>query len=154
MIACRGRHSAINARAVREVAVEGRGAGFVMGAAESLVAETIEARVGAIQVHRTGTFEKRDRQPLALHLTRDPALEAQLRATPHVKAMTPRISFSGLLTNGSRGAIAVLSKILSCPGTLPWLNSARTPTLTVNVGVIRQLSWAKREARSIVPFRS
>lgn len=98
--------------------------GFVMGAAESLVAETIEARVGAIQVHRTGYFEKRDRQPLALHLTRDPALEAQLRATPHVKAMTPRISFSGLLTNGSRGAIAVITAIdpETVDATLPKVN--------------------------------
>lgn len=85
--------------------------GFVMGVGESLVAEAIESRVGAIQVHRSGYFEKRDRQPLALYLERDSAFEAKLRGTPNVTAITPRISFSGLLTNGSRGTIAVITAV-------------------------------------------
>ncbi len=84
---------------------------FVMGVGESLVAETIQSRVGAIQVHRTGYFEKRDRQPLALNLSRDASMEDKLRAIPNVKAITPRISFSGLLTNGSRGTIAVITAV-------------------------------------------
>lgn len=84
---------------------------FVMGVGESLVAEAIESRVGAIQVHRTGYFEKRDRQPLALYLTQDPAVEAKLRATPNVKGLTPRITFNGLLTNGSRGTIAMITAV-------------------------------------------
>ncbi len=84
---------------------------FVMGVSESMVAEAIESRVGAIQVHRTGYFEKRDRQPLALNLTQDAAVEAKLRATPNVKALTPRIVFNGLLTNGSRGTIAMITAI-------------------------------------------
>ena len=84
---------------------------FVMGAGESLVSEAIESRVGALQVHRTGYFEKRDRAPLALNLTRDPAIEAKLRATPNVKGLTPRILFNGLLTNGSRGTIAMITAI-------------------------------------------
>ena len=85
--------------------------GFVMGVGESLVAEAIESRVGAIQVHRVGYFEKRDRQPLALHLTRDAAVEAKVLATPNVRALTPRITFSGLLTNGSRGTIAIITAV-------------------------------------------
>lgn len=85
--------------------------GFVMGVGESLVSEVIESRVGAIQVHRTGYFEKRDRQPLVFHLVQDPALEARLRATPNVAAVTPRITFSGLLTNGSRGAMAIITAV-------------------------------------------
>jgi putative ABC transport system permease protein len=85
--------------------------GFAMGVAESLVAETIESRVGALQVHRRGYFEVRDRQPLALHLEQDSAFEARLRATPHVTGVTPRIAFNGLLTNGSRGTIAVLTAV-------------------------------------------
>lgn len=84
---------------------------FVMGVGESLVAEAIESRVGAIQVHRTGYFEKRDRQPLAMYLEQSPELEAKLKATPNVKSLTPRITFNGLLTNGSRGAIAVITAI-------------------------------------------
>lgn len=85
--------------------------GFLMGVAESLVAETIESRVGAIQVHKTGYFEKRDRQPLAFYLERDPAMEAKLLAIPNVAALTPRLTFSGLLTNGSRGTIAVITAV-------------------------------------------
>ncbi|MFZ5441271.1 MAG: ABC transporter permease [Myxococcota bacterium] len=85
--------------------------GFVMGVGESLVSETIESRVGALQVHRTGYFEKRDRQPLAFNLPQDAAFEARLRGTPNVAAVTPRITFSGLLTNGSRGAMAIITAI-------------------------------------------
>lgn len=84
---------------------------FVMGAGESLVAEAIESRVGAMQVHKAGYFEKRDRQPLALYLDQSPELEAKLKAVPNVKALTPRITFNGLLTNGSRGAIAVITAV-------------------------------------------
>lgn len=84
---------------------------FVMGAGESLVSETIESRVGAIQVHKAGYFQKRDLQPLAFYLEQTPELERKLQAIPNVKALTPRISFNGLLTNGSRGAIAVITAV-------------------------------------------
>jgi len=84
---------------------------FVMGTGESLVNETIESRVGAIQVHRTGYFEKRDRQPLALNLPQDLQLERRLKAVPNVLAITPRLSFAALITNGSRGTIAVVSAV-------------------------------------------
>lgn len=84
---------------------------FVMGVGESLVSETIESRVGAIQVHRAGYFEKRDRQPLTFNLPQSADFEARLRAAPHVTAVTPRITFSGMLTNGSRGTVAVVTAI-------------------------------------------
>lgn len=84
---------------------------FVMGVGESLVSEAIESRVGAIQVHRAGYFEQRDRQPLAFNLPQRPELEAKLLAVPHVAAVSPRITFSGMLTNGSRGTVAVVTAI-------------------------------------------
>jgi putative ABC transport system permease protein len=40
-----------------------------------------------------------------------PELEAKLRSVPNVKAFTPRISFNGMLTNGSRGTIAVITAV-------------------------------------------
>ena len=64
---------------------------LVMGVGESLVAEAIESRVGAIQVHKKGYFEKRDRQPLVFHIDRDPALEQKLLGVPNVTGLTPRI---------------------------------------------------------------
>ncbi len=84
---------------------------FVMGVGESLVSEAIESRVGAIQVHKAGYFEKRDRQPLAFFVGQSAEFEATLQTIPNVKALTPRISFNGLLTNGSRGAIAVITAV-------------------------------------------
>lgn len=84
---------------------------FVMGVGESLVEETIQSRVGAIQVHKAGYFEKRDRQPLALYVEQTAELEARMRAVPNVKALTPRISFNGMLTNGSRGTIALITAV-------------------------------------------
>ena len=84
---------------------------LVMGVGESLVAEAIESRVGAIQVHKKGYFEKRDRQPLVFHIDRDPALEQKLLGVPNVTGLTPRITFSGLLTNGSRGTISIVTAV-------------------------------------------
>ncbi|MGV3623171.1 MAG: ABC transporter permease [Archangium sp.] len=84
---------------------------FVMGVGESLVSEAIESRVGAIQVHRAGYFEKRDRQPLSFNLPQSKEFETKLLSVAHVKAVSPRITFSGMLTNGSRGTIAVVTAI-------------------------------------------
>ncbi len=84
---------------------------LVMGVGESLVAEAVEGSVGSIQVHREGYFEKRDRQPLKFNLEQNADIEAKLRAMPHVKAVTPRLTFSGLLTNGSQGTVAVITAV-------------------------------------------
>lgn len=85
--------------------------GFVMGVGESLVSETIESRVGSIQVHRAGYFEKRDRQPLTFNLEQSPAFEEKLKSVQHVSAVTPRLTFQGLLTNGSRGTVSVITAV-------------------------------------------
>ncbi len=81
--------------------------GLVLGMGESLIDETVNARVGALQVHRKGYFESRDRQPLKLDLPQGGELEAKLRAVPGVVAVTPRLVFSGMITNGSRGTIVM-----------------------------------------------
>lgn len=85
--------------------------GLVMGVGESLASEAIEGSVGSLQVHRAGYFEKRDRQPLKFNLEQSADMEATLRATKHVKAVTPRLTFSGLLTNGSQGTVAVMTAV-------------------------------------------
>jgi putative ABC transport system permease protein len=85
--------------------------GFVLGVGESLVDEAIKARVGAIEVHRAGYFVERDKSPLKLDLEQGGALEAKLKAAPHVVGVSPRIIFGGLLTNGSRGTMVVASAV-------------------------------------------
>ncbi|MBL8910767.1 MAG: ABC transporter permease [Archangium sp.] len=85
--------------------------GFVMGVGESLVAEAIESKVGSIQVHKAGYFEKRDRQPLAFNIEQSAAFESKMKSVAHVKAITPRITFQGLLTNGSRGTVSVITAV-------------------------------------------
>lgn len=85
--------------------------GFVMGAGETIVDDAIKARVGALQVHRRGYFDERDKSPLKLDLEQGGPLEAKLKATPHVVGVTPRIVFMGLLTNGSRGTMVLATAV-------------------------------------------
>jgi putative ABC transport system permease protein len=78
---------------------------FIHGTHRYLIDETMKSTVGALQVHHKGYFEQRDRQPLKLDLEEAGALEATLRQVPGVAAVTPRLVFSGLVSNGSSGTI-------------------------------------------------
>lgn len=90
--------------------------GFVLGVGETMVAEAIQGRVGALEVHRKGYFEERDKSPLKLDLEQGGPLETKLKAAPHVTGVTPRIVFMGLLTNGSRGTMVLATAV--DPGTV------------------------------------
>ncbi|MFY0566240.1 ABC transporter permease [Archangium lansingense] len=78
---------------------------FIHGTQRYLIDDTVKASVGALQVHRKGYFEQRDRQPLKLDLEEGGALEDAMRRVPGVAAATPRIVFSGLVSNGSSATI-------------------------------------------------
>ncbi len=81
--------------------------GMVLGMGESLIEDIVNARVGSLEVHRKGYFEARDRQPLKLDLPQGGELEAAIRKVPGVVGVSPRLVFSGMLTNGSRGTIVM-----------------------------------------------
>jgi putative ABC transport system permease protein len=60
----------------------------------------VEGRLGALQVHRAGYLDDVDSVPLTLNLPYDQALLARVRKVPHVTAVTGRILFNGLVSNG------------------------------------------------------
>jgi putative ABC transport system permease protein len=79
----------------------------IKGMQNAAVDDVVEARVGAIQVHRRGYFDLKENQPLKLDLPQDAALEAKLRSVPGVRDVMPRIAFSGQVSNGSRATLVV-----------------------------------------------
>lgn len=78
---------------------------FIHGTHRYLIDETMKSTVGALQVHHKGYFEQRDRQPLKLDLEEAGSLEDAMRRVPGVAAVTPRLAFSGLVSNGSTATI-------------------------------------------------
>ncbi|MCI0573250.1 MAG: ABC transporter permease [Myxococcaceae bacterium] len=106
-----------------------------------LIEDTVKGTVGAIQVHRTGYFERRDRQPLKLDLEEGGAVEAAMLRVPGVAAVTPRLAFSGMVSNGSSATIFVAQGVdpVREKQVLPWASQdvrgtrlgADTPRSTV-----------------------
>ncbi len=74
--------------------------GFAGGILNNLVEDAVLNKVGAIQVHRKG-FLDAETDPLKLDLPDDGSLEKRIRAVPRVTAVTRRITFEGMLGNGS-----------------------------------------------------
>ena len=74
--------------------------GMLGGFLALMVRDVVEGQTGALQVHRRGYLDDVEAMPLSLSMPADEAFIAKLRAVPGVKAVTPRIQFSGLVTNG------------------------------------------------------
>ncbi|MBL8953037.1 MAG: ABC transporter permease [Myxococcaceae bacterium] len=75
--------------------------GFVSGAAGLMVADVVEGRSGAIQVHKKGYVDSIESVPTRLNIPYTPELIAKIQAVPNVKGVTGRIVFNGLVGNGS-----------------------------------------------------
>jgi putative ABC transport system permease protein len=74
--------------------------GFVDGAGALMVADVVEGRSGALQVHRKGYVDSIESVPTRLNMPYTPELVAKMRAVPNVKGVTGRIVFNGLVGNG------------------------------------------------------
>ena len=74
--------------------------GFGNGFLQQVVEDAVQDKVGAIQVHKRGYLDA-ETDPLKLDLPDDPQLAATLRSVPGVTAVTRRLSFEGMLSNGS-----------------------------------------------------
>jgi putative ABC transport system permease protein len=70
-----------------------------------LVDDTVKGRVGAIQVHARGYLALRDRQPLKLDLDASGRLAAAIERVPGVAAVSPRLVFAGMVSNGSAATL-------------------------------------------------
>lgn len=74
--------------------------GLMWGLQSMMIEDTVEARLGALQVHRRGYVDAADAAPLGLSLPDDAAFRARILAVPNVAGAAGRLVFSGLATNG------------------------------------------------------
>jgi putative ABC transport system permease protein len=85
------------------VFANGVGNGFLM----FIVEQTINARTGALQVHRKGYMQANEMAPLKLDMPLSGDLVQKIRSTPGVKAVAPRIRFGGMVSNGEKSSMVM-----------------------------------------------
>jgi putative ABC transport system permease protein len=78
---------------------------YMKGLQTAFVQDTVEGRLGAIQVHRKGYLELKENQPLKLDLPVSGEMVERVRGVEGVKGVAPRIVFSGMVSNGSTSTI-------------------------------------------------
>jgi putative ABC transport system permease protein len=74
--------------------------GVMWGLQSMMITDTVDGRLGALQVHRTGYMDNIDSAPLTLNLPYSEDLLARVKKVPHVTGVTGRIQFTGLISNG------------------------------------------------------
>lgn len=74
--------------------------GVTAGMTDLMTADAVLGRIGAAQVHRTGFVDNIDAVPTKLNLPYTDELKQKILSTPHVTAVTGRIQFQGLVSNG------------------------------------------------------
>src|SRR6266566_1293178 len=74
--------------------------GFVHSIYYGVRESTIRSQVGHIQIYRKGYSEKGNLAPFDYLIADYPALRDELRRLPHVKPVTARLGFSGLVSTG------------------------------------------------------
>src|SRR3954452_6894880 len=82
-------------------------AGFGNGLGVLMTNDIVNAKLGALTVHRKGYADQRDNQPLKLNLPQGGEFEARLRAVPGVAVVAPRLAFGGLISNGNDATMFV-----------------------------------------------
>lgn len=87
------------------VALQGLNNGFVA----NLIETTVESKHGAVQVFRKGHIGSDD--PLKRSLPHDADLIRRIEAVPGVLAVAPRLSFDGMVNNGSESTMFMATAI-------------------------------------------
>jgi putative ABC transport system permease protein len=91
------------------------------GLQSMMISDTVEGRLGALQVHRAGFVDNIDAVPVKLNLPDAVELRAKLSGVKHVTGVTGRIQFNGLVTNGTSQTMFVgrgldaATEALVCP---------------------------------------
>ncbi len=83
--------------------------GFANGFVTNLIEAVVLSKLGPIQVFRKGYIGADD--PLKLTIAESPELLATIRAVPGVTAVAPRISFDGMVSNGSESTLFMATAI-------------------------------------------
>ncbi len=118
--------------------------GFTGGLSKMMIDDTVGGRIGAIQVHRAGYVENADAVPTRLNLPYSEAFRAKLAAVPHVTGVSGRVTFNGLVSNGSQQTMFVgrgmdmAHELEACPKarTLIAKGAALEPTDTTGVALL------------------
>lgn len=76
--------------------------GFTGGMAKMMVDDVVQGRSGAIQIHREGFVDNADAVPTRLNLPYSEELRAKVSSVPHVTGVSGRITFNGLVSNGTQ----------------------------------------------------
>ncbi len=84
--------------------------GFIAALLGFLGAAVVDARLGAIQVHKAGHLEA-DTNALDFALRQDPQLEKLILSVPGVVAVAPRLSFEGAIGNGAQSTLALVTAV-------------------------------------------
>ncbi len=71
--------------------------GLLNGLQRSLVQNVVQGQTGALQIHRAGFLKNVLSSPLGLDMPQDAAFERKLLSVKHVKAVSPRILFAGMI---------------------------------------------------------
>lgn len=106
----RGRSAITSASLLVGVAMMIFGQGLLNGVQRGVVEDAVLSKIGAIQIYRAGYLEA-EQDLLSFDLPDDPALIARLRSVPGVRAVSRRLAFDGMLSNGSISALFVATAI-------------------------------------------
>jgi putative ABC transport system permease protein len=96
--------------------------GFGEGLMRMMVRNSLENRLGAMQVHAKGYLDASEGAPLKLDIANSEELIAKARTVPGVVAVAPRIRFGALVGNGRTSSIVIAEAIDAtrelevCPG--------------------------------------
>jgi len=83
--------------------------GFVNGFVQNNIEAIVLSKLGAVQVFRKGYLGSDD--PLKKHMPHDSSLMEKIKQTPFVTEVAPRISFDGMVSNGSESTMFVATAI-------------------------------------------
>ena len=83
--------------------------GFVNGFIRNNIEAIVMSRLGVLQVFRKGYLGSDD--PLKKTIPHDAALIARIKAVEGVTAVTPRINFDGMVSNGAEATMFVATAI-------------------------------------------
>ncbi len=74
--------------------------GFIDGVQDLMVADVVEGRSGALQVHKKGFVDNIESVPTRMNIPYTPELVAKMKSVPGVIGVTGRLMYNGLVGNG------------------------------------------------------
>ena len=74
--------------------------GFITGVSDLMVADVVEGRSGAIQIHKKGFVDNIEAVPTRMNVAYTPELVAKIKSVRGVVGVTGRMMFNGLIGNG------------------------------------------------------